>query len=105
MLFHIEADIDYPALGDRRDAVLRAEWAVTERLIADGVALGEWRKADGSGVIAVWDVADRAALDSMLAGLPIGRYFARLAVTELREHPLFPAGRLAPRAPQAEDLA
>jgi muconolactone delta-isomerase len=101
MLFHIEADIDYAALGDRRDGLLRAEWAATERLIADGAAIGDWRKADGSGIIAVWDLPDRVTLDAILSGLPPAPYFARLLVTELREHPLLPAGRLAaePAAP------
>jgi muconolactone delta-isomerase len=95
MLFHIEADVDHAALGAQRAAVLAAEHAATSALIAQGIALGEWRKADGSGVICVWSVADRAELDAILDSLPIRPFLPRIAVRELAEHPLFPGGRLA----------
>lgn len=95
MLFLIEADVDYAGLGDRRAAVFQAEHAATATLIRRGVALGEWRKADGSGVICVWSVTDRAELDAILDGLPIRPWLPRIVVRELAEHPLFPGGRLA----------
>lgn len=97
MLFHIEADVDHAGLGDRRAEILKAEWAATAELIRRGVALGEWRKGDGSGVICVWSVAGRAELDSILGGLPIRPWLSRIVVRELAEHPLFPGGRLAER--------
>lgn len=94
MLYHIEVDIDYAALGDRREAVLKAEWARTEELIGRGVAVGEWRKADGQGVIAVWDCASHDELNALLRGLPLTPYFKRVEVKALIEHPLWPKGRL-----------
>jgi muconolactone delta-isomerase len=95
MLALIEADVDYAGLGDRKAEIFAAEHAATLALIHRGVALGEWRKADGSGVICVWSVADRAELDAILAGLPIRPWLPRIVVRELAEHPLFPGGRLA----------
>lgn len=97
MLFHIEADVDYAGLGERRTEIFAAEHAATAELIRRGVALGEWRKADGSGVICVWSVADRAELDAILGGLPLAPWLPRITVRELAEHPLFPGGRLAER--------
>lgn len=94
MLFHIEADIDYPALGDRKQELLRAEWSITQRLIDQRIALGEWRKADATGIIAVWDLPDRATLDAIIESLPLRPYLTRLVIRELAEHPLFPGGRL-----------
>jgi muconolactone delta-isomerase len=95
MLFHIEADVDYAALGERRAEILAAEWEATAALIRRGIALGEWRKADGSGVICVWTAPDRAACEAILDSLPIRPFLLRIVIRELAEHPLFPGGRLA----------
>lgn len=94
MLYHIDVDIDYAALGDRRDEILRAEWAVTGDLIRRGIALGEWRKANGQGVIAVWDCASHVDLNALLRDLPLAPFFKRIDILPLIEHPLWPNGRL-----------
>jgi len=66
MLFHVSVDVDYAGLGDRRDAILRQEWEKTRDLIAAGVILGAWRKANGRGVIEVWDCLSNEALKNLL---------------------------------------
>ena len=96
MLFHLDVDIDYGALGERRDAVLKAEWTRTQELIEAGIAIAEWRKASGKGVIAVWNCASNEALHDILRALPLGPYVTTIAVTPLIPHPLWPDGRLAP---------
>ena len=96
MLYHIDVDIDYAALGDARDAVLKAEWARPQQLIKQGIAVGEWRKASGRGVIAVWDCASHDELNEILGGIPLAPYLARVEVTPLIDHPLWPKGRLKP---------
>lgn len=94
MLYHIDVEIDYGALGARRDEILRAEWNKTAELIKRGIALAEWRKASGRGVIAVWDCASHEELNDILRGLPIGPYLTRVDVVPMVEHPLWPKGRL-----------
>ena len=94
MLFHVSVDIDYAGLGDRRDAILRQEWEKTRELIATGVILGAWRKANGRGVIEVWDCISNEALKSLLASLPLSPWLQNIDIEPLTEHPLFPGGRL-----------
>lgn len=94
MLYHIDVEIDYGKLGDQRDEILRAEWARTHELIEEGIAVAEWRKASGRGVIAVWDVASHEALNQLLRSLPIAPWLSRIEATPLVEHPLWPKGRL-----------
>jgi muconolactone delta-isomerase len=94
MLYHIDVDIDYVSLGSRRAEILQAEWRRTEDLIAAGIAVAEWRKANGQGVIAVWDCASHDELSRILASLPLTPYFRRVDVMPLTDHPLWPGGRL-----------
>ncbi len=93
MLYMIEADIDYAALGEQRDEVLKAEHARTKALHEEGVAVAEWRIASGSGVIAVWNCESHLRLNEILRGLPIAPYIRRTQVTPLIPHPLWPDGR------------
>lgn len=94
MLYHIDVDIDYTALGDAKDAVLKAEWVRTQELIERGVAIGEWRKASGRGVIAIWDCASHEQLNEILLGIPLAPYLSKVEVTPLVDHPSWPRGRL-----------
>ncbi|MEC9344457.1 MAG: muconolactone Delta-isomerase family protein [Pseudomonadota bacterium] len=93
MLYMIEAEIDYAALGDDRDKVLAAEHARTQALHEEGIAVAEWRIASGAGVIAIWDCESHERLNELLRGLPIARYLVRMTVTPLIPHPLWPDGR------------
>ena len=96
MLFHLDVDIDYAALGNRRAEVLKAEWAATEKLIERNIAVAEWRKASGTGVIAVWDCASHTELAALLQSIPLAAYLRNVVVTPLVDHPLWPNGRLKP---------
>ena len=96
MLYHIDADIDYAALGEAKEAILEAEWARTLELIERGVAIGEWRKASGRGVVAVWDCASHDELTELLRSIPLAPYLTKVEVTPLVDHPLWPRGRLRP---------
>jgi len=98
MLYHIDVEIDYAALGDARERILKDEWRRTQELIDQGVALAEWRKASGRGVIAVWDCASHDEVNELLRGLPLSPYLTRIDVTPLVDHPLWPKGRLRPAA-------
>ena len=93
MLYMIEAEIDYAALGDKRDEVLASEHARTKKLHEEGIAIAEWRIASGAGVVAVWDCESHEKLNELLRGLPIARYISRTQVTPLIPHPLWPDGR------------
>lgn len=93
MLYMIEAEIEYVALGERREEILRAEHARTKSLYEEGVAVAEWRIASGSGVVALWDCDSDEQLNEILRGLPIARYIRRTQVTPLIPHPLWPDGR------------
>ncbi|MCW5751155.1 MAG: hypothetical protein KIT81_08405 [Alphaproteobacteria bacterium] len=103
MLYHIDVDIDYAALGERREDILRKEWTRTAELIERGIAIGEWRKADGQGVIAVWDCESHEALNALLRDLPISPYLKSVRVLALIEHPLWPGGRLRREAKGEKD--
>jgi muconolactone delta-isomerase len=96
MLYHLDVEIDYMGLGERRDMLLRAEWAKTQELIDRGIAVAEWRKASGRGVIAVWDVAGHDELNELLRSLPLSPWLTRVEATPLIDHPLWPGGRLKP---------
>ena len=96
MLYHLDVDIDYAALGERKVEVLKAEWAATERLIDRNIAIAEWRKASGTGVIAIWDCASHEELTDLLRAIPLATYLRNVVVTPLVDHPLWPNGRLKP---------
>ncbi len=97
LLYLLDVEIDYAAMGERRDALLRAEHAHVAALVARGVVLVEWRKASGRGVYAIWNCASHEALRETIAGVPLAPYLSRVEVAPLVEHPLFPGGLPAPR--------
>ncbi|MYF07113.1 MAG: hypothetical protein F4092_12035 [Rhodospirillaceae bacterium] len=90
MLYHIDVDIDYSALGDARDAVLKAEWDRTAALKEQGIVIAEYRRADAKGVIAVWNCRSHDHLAELLRGLPIYPYLSDIRIVPLVDHPLFP---------------
>jgi muconolactone delta-isomerase len=94
MLYLIDAEIDYGSMGDRRDELIAAEHTRTKELRNEGVAVVEWRKASGRGVMAVWDCADHDTLNDLLRSLPLSPYLSRVEVIPLVPHPLWPRGRL-----------
>lgn len=93
MRYHIDVDIDYGAMGERREELRRTEWAMTQRLLADGVVVIEWIKASGQGVLAVWDCDSHDQVYKLLKEMPLYPYFKRLEITPCVDHPLFPRGR------------
>lgn len=90
MLFLIDTDIDFNALGDRREEVLQAEWVHVEEQWHNGTMLRLWRKANGRGIIGVWDVADADALRAEISSLPLFPYLSDVRVTPLVHHPKYP---------------
>jgi muconolactone D-isomerase len=97
MRYFIEFYLNYQDLGDQSQQILEAEWARTAELVASGTVIGEWRRADGRGAVAVWDCASHEDLNATLKSLPIWPYLSDAKVTPLIDHPSFPGGRL--RAP------
>jgi muconolactone delta-isomerase len=97
MRYLVEFHLDPGRLGDQAQAILKSEYARTAELVAAGTVIGEWRRADGRGAVAVWDCPNHDVLNETLRGLPIWPYLADVKVTPLIDHPSFPGGR--PRAP------
>ena len=97
MRYLVEFHLDPGRLGDQAEKILKREYARTAELVASGLVIGEWRRADGRGAVAVWDCSDHDALNETLRGLPIWPHLSDVEVTPLIDHPSFPGGRL--RAP------
>ena len=97
MLYLLDVDLDYGALGERRAALLQAEHARVAALVREGVVLCEWRKASGRGIYAVWDCRSHEQLRETIASVPLAPYLTKVDAIPLVEHPLFPGG-LPPRA-------
>jgi muconolactone delta-isomerase len=104
MLFLVETDIDLYRLAERRDEVFKAEWAAVESQWTRGVMLRLWRKANGKGIIGVWDVPDNEALRAELTALPLFVYFSDVRVTALVAHPQYPEHATADSGPAARGL-
>lgn len=100
MRYHIDVEIDYGAMGDKREELRRAEWDMTQKLLTEGIVVIEWLKASGQGVIAVWDCESHDQLYSFLRGMPLYPYFKHLVVTPCVDHPLFPNGRPSVASPR-----
>ena len=73
MRYLIEFYLNYRDLGDRSQEFLQAELARTAELAAKGMVIGEWRRADARGAVAVWDCASHDVLNETPRGLPIWR--------------------------------
>ena len=95
MLFLLDVDIDYARMGERVAELRAAEHARVRELVAEGVVVGEWLKASGRGVYAIWDCPSHDALRRTIASVPMSPYLARVDLVPLTEHPLFPGGRTA----------
>ncbi|HYF17259.1 MAG TPA: muconolactone Delta-isomerase family protein [Ramlibacter sp.] len=95
MLFLLDVEIDYARMGDQLAKVRAAEHARVQELIAEGVVVVEWLKADRSGVWAIWDCASEAEARELAASVPMAPYLSRVDVHPVVEHPLFPGGRPA----------
>lgn len=93
MRYHMDVEINYLAMGEKREELRRTEWAVTQRLLSEGIVVIEWLKANGQGVIAVWDCESHDELYKLIREMPLYPYFKTLVVTPCVDHPLFPGGR------------
>lgn len=85
----LDADIEYGRLGPERDRILAAERERSKALLAQGIMLGGYRKANAKGVIAFWDCPSHDALRENVLAMPLYPYFSDLRVTPLTVHPIF----------------
>ena len=96
MLYLLDVEIDYVRMGDKVAEIRGAEHARVKELIAEGVVVVEWIKANGKGVYAIWDCPSHEALKATIASVPMAPYLSRVDLQPLTEHPLFPGGRSLP---------
>ena len=68
------ADLDTEAW----QAVVAQQLKATKTLRDEGKIKAIYRET-GVGVLAIFDVADAAEMDQILAGLPMGRYFSSVS--------------------------
>ena len=87
-------------MGDNIGEIRSAEHARVRDLIAEGVVVVEWLKANGRGVFAVWDCPSHHALKQTIASVPMAPYLTKVDLHPLTEHPLFPGGKSAPASPR-----
>jgi muconolactone delta-isomerase len=87
----LDADIDYGRIGPDRDRLLAAERERSRALLAQGIMLSGYRKANARGVIAFWDCPSHDTLRETVLGMPLSPYFSALRVTPLTVHPIFTA--------------
>jgi muconolactone delta-isomerase len=90
VVYLIDAKIDYNLLGDRLQELLPSEWEQTQAMYEAGALLGIWRKASAKGVIAVWKMADHAAVHDQIRKMPLYPYMSDIEVTPLVAHPRYP---------------
>ena len=72
------ADLDTEAW----QAVVAQQLKATKTLRDEGKIKAIYRET-GVGVLAIFDVADAAEMDQILAGLPMGRYFSSVSANAL----------------------
>jgi muconolactone delta-isomerase len=97
MLYLLDVEIDYARIGDRLHEIRAAEQVRVKELIAEGVVVVEWMKANGRGIYAIWDSPSHEALKKAIASVPMAPYLSKVDLVPLTEHPLFPGGRSLPR--------
>lgn len=90
MIYLIDARIDYNLVGDKLQALLPAEWQVSEELYRSGRMLGIWRKANAKGVVVIWDMPSHEAVNDQLRAMPLYPYMSDITVTPLIAHPRYP---------------
>ena len=95
MEFLVEFEVEVPA--GTPDAEVeqhqRAESAAAAKLAADGHLVRLWRRplaGDGTTAIGLYRAGSEAALDGLLAALPLAGWL-RVTVTPLQAHPNDPA--------------
>jgi muconolactone delta-isomerase len=95
MEFLVDFEVDVPA--GTPDAEVeqhqRAESAAAAKLAEDGHLVRLWRRplaGDGTTAIGLYRAGSRAALDGLLAALPLADWL-RVTVTPLEAHPNDPA--------------
>jgi muconolactone delta-isomerase len=93
MLYLLDVDIDYALMGDEIQEIWRAEHLMVAELIAQGVVIVEWLKANGRGVYAIWDCASHSEIKRVISSVPMAPYLTKVELIPLTEHPLFPGGR------------
>lgn len=103
MLYLLDVEIEYARMGERVAEIRTAEHARVKELVAEGLVVVEWLKANGRGVFAIWDCPSHEALRRTIASVPMAPYLSRVDLHPLTEHPLFPGGRSA--APAASPAA
>jgi len=96
MLYLLDVEIDYARMGERLQEIRAAEHARVKELIAEGVVVVEWLKANSRGIYAIWDCPSHEALKKAIASVPMAPYLSKVDLVPLTEHPLFPGGRSLP---------
>ncbi|MBM3503636.1 MAG: hypothetical protein FJX65_07145 [Alphaproteobacteria bacterium] len=94
MLFLINFETDSGALaqvpGEQIQDLVRREWEAGLAQYRAGKLLRIYFNANGGGAIGIFDYASHEDLQQSLRVLPFFRYFARVTVTPLVGHPLYP---------------
>jgi muconolactone delta-isomerase len=87
-LYHLDFDVDVSRMGSNESSIRKGELDRISGLIAEGVVVAEWLKANGRGAVSVWNCRDHEHLRKVLGTLPMTPYFTRIDVTPCVEHPL-----------------
>jgi len=95
MEFLVEFEVEVPAGTPDAEAEQhqRAESAAAAKLAGDGHLVRLWRRppaGDGTTAIGLYRAGSEAALDGLLAALPLAGWL-RVTVTPLQAHPDDPA--------------
>ena len=95
MEFLVEFEVEVPAGTPEAEVAQRqrAESAAAAKLAEDGHLVRLWRRplaGDGTTAIALYRAGSEAALDGLLAALPLAGW-QRVTVTPLEAHPNDPA--------------
>jgi len=85
----LDVDIEYGRIGAERDRLLAEERERSKALLAQGIMLSGYRRADARGVIAFWDCPSNDELRDTVLGMPLAPYFSALRLTPLTVHPIF----------------
>ncbi|MSO64570.1 MAG: hypothetical protein EXQ85_01985 [Alphaproteobacteria bacterium] len=94
MLFLIQFDTDSGALAqvapEQVQDLARREWQAGLESYRKGKLLRIYFLANGAGAIGIFDFASHDEMQQTVRALPFFRYFARITITPLVEHPLYP---------------
>ncbi len=85
MLFLVRAEVEEPPLGAIAELLERVvgEWELVNAFAASGQIKACGKLAGRSGAVAIFDVADRAALEDIVRRLPLAPFFTRLEIERL----------------------